>query len=83
MQPKITPRDRSEAWLIELDDICQQETGLSYKDLPDQLFQDWYDDGLTPEDAYYQLMENAYPGIETPSIYYQEFDSFSDAGPGL
>jgi hypothetical protein len=81
--PAITPRDRFEAWLIQLDDICLQEMGISYQDLPDQLFRDWFDDGLTPEDAYYQMIENEYQGIEIPTIYTQEFDIFSDADTGL
>jgi hypothetical protein len=83
MQPEMTTRDRFEAWLSTLDDICLNEMGISYQDLPDQLFRDWFDDGLTPEDAYYQMMENAYPGTETPNIFFQEFDTFSDADPGL
>ncbi|MGA2490017.1 MAG: hypothetical protein ABSF99_07490 [Anaerolineales bacterium] len=79
----ITPQDRFEAWLLALDDICMTETGFSYKDLPDQPYRDWFEDGLTSEDAFYQTMENAYPGIEIPNIYYQEFDTFTDADPGL
>jgi hypothetical protein len=70
-------------WLEKLDEICFIETGQSYQDHPDQLFKDWYEAGLTPEDAYYQMMENEYPGVETPNIYYQEFDTFTDADPGL
>jgi hypothetical protein len=79
----ITTSDRFEAWLRDLDDICLTETGLSYQDLSDHLFKDWFNDGMTPEDAYYQMMEEEYPGIETPIIYYQEFDTFTDADPGL
>jgi hypothetical protein len=83
MTEPITPRDRLEAWLKELDDITHTETGLSYNDFPDQLFKNWFEDGLTPEDAYYQLMEEEYPGTEIPNIYFQEFDTFSDADSGL
>jgi hypothetical protein len=81
--PAISTRDRFEAWLLELDDICHQESGLSYKDLPDQLFRDWFDDDMSPEDAYYQMMENIYPGLEVPNVFTQEFDEFTDADPGL
>ena len=81
--PALTPRDRFEAWLKELDEITYTETGLSYNDFPDQLFKDWFEDGLTPADAYYQLMEAEYPGTEIPDIFYQEFDEFSDADSGL
>ena len=79
----LTMQDRFEAWLMELDDICLQEMGISYKDLPNQLFRHWFDSDLTPEDAYYQMVENEYPGIEVSNIYYQEFDTFTDADPGL
>jgi hypothetical protein len=79
----ITVNDRFEAWLLELDSTCHNEMGISYKDLPDQHYRDWFEDGLTPEDAYYQLMENEYPGVEVSNIYYQEFDEFSDADSGL
>jgi hypothetical protein len=81
--PGFIEKDRFEAWLRELDEICLQEMGISYKDLPDQHFHDWFTDGFTPEDAYYLLVENEYPGIEVANIYYQEFDNFSDADPGL
>jgi hypothetical protein len=83
MNPQITNADRFEAWLLALDDICYTELGVSYKDLPDQLFKDWYDDNLSPEDAYYHLAEDAYPGTEVSNIFYQPFDTFSDADPGL
>jgi len=83
MKPQITNADRFEAWLRALDDICLDEMGVSYQDLPDQSFKDWFDDGLSPEDAYYQMIENEYPGVEVQNIYYQEFDTFTDADPGL
>jgi len=57
--------------------------GVSYQDLPEQCFKNWFDDGLSPEDAFYQMIENEYPGVEVPNIYYQEFDTFTDADPGL
>ena len=79
----ITTSDRFEAWLNALDEIFQTEMGISYKDLPDQVFRNWFDDGLTPEDAYYQMIETEYPGLEVPNIYYQKFDTFTDADPGL
>jgi hypothetical protein len=81
--PIIIPRDRFEAWLNALDEICQIEMGISYKDFLNQHFREWFDDGLSPEDAYYLMMENEYPGVEVSNIYYQEFDIFTDADPGL
>jgi hypothetical protein len=83
MNTQITNADRFEAWLRALDDICLDEMGVSYQDLPEQCFKNWFDDGLSPEDAFYQMMENEYPGVEVPNIYYQEFDSFTDSDPGL
>ena len=83
MNPQITNTDRFEAWLKALDEICQTEMGISYKDLPDQQFRNWFDDGLSPEDAYYYLIEKEYPGVEVSNVYYQEFDTFTDADPGL
>ena len=90
--PELTEKDCFEAWLLELDEITYEETGHSYKDLPDQLYRNWFDEGLSPEDAYYLMMENSYPGVEISNIFYrlgassiytQEFDTFSDADPGL
>ena len=83
MNPQITNADRFEAWLRALDDICLDEMGVSYQDLPEQCFKNWFDDGLSPEDAYYQMIENEYPGVEVSNIYYQEFDTFTDADPRL
>ena len=78
--PTITTLDRFEGWLRELDDITRQEMGISYKDLPDQLFRDWFDDGMTPEEAYSQILENECQDL---NVYTQAFDNFSDADPGL
>jgi len=86
----ITEKDRFEAWLKELDDICFDELGLSYKNLADQPYKIWFEEGYSAEDAYYELAEKCYVGVEFenihPSIsstYVQEFDTFSDADPGL
>ena len=81
--PTITNRDRYEAWLNVLDEICLDEMGVSYRDFPDQCFKDWHEDGLTPEDAYYMLIEDSYPGLDVADVYTQEFDTFTDADPGL
>jgi len=86
----ITERDRFEAWLKDLNEICFDELGFSYKDLADQPYKIWFDDGYSAEDAYYELVENCYIGVEfenfrTPisSTYTQEFEILSDADPGL
>ena len=86
----LTEIDRFEAWLKELDEICFDEFGFSYKDLPDQPYKIWFNDGYSSEDAFYELAENCYLGVEFENIqapisstFTQEFDSFSDADPGL
>jgi len=35
-------------WMERVDDVCQLQFGLSIHDLPDMLFRDGYDAGLTP-----------------------------------
>jgi len=87
---ELTEKDRFEAWLKELDEICFDELGLSYKDLADQPYRKWFEDGYSAEDAFYALAENCYLGLEFENIqapisstYIQEFDTFSDADPGL
>jgi hypothetical protein len=82
-----------EIWLMNLDDIVQENTGLSYKDMPDRLFRDWFDEDLTPEEAYTRLVDSLTPDLaifnlfdsepDELSTYVQEFDEFTDADPGL
>lgn len=86
----LTENDRFEAWLRELDDICFDEFGLNYKDFNDQPYKVWFGDGYSVEDAFYELVEKCYFGVEFEnvqapigSIYTQEFDTVSDADPGL
>jgi hypothetical protein len=86
----LTENQRFEAWLKELDEICFDELGFSYRDLPDQKYNDWFTDGYGAVDAFYELAENCYLGVEfennqvlISSTYTQEFDTFSDADPGL
>jgi hypothetical protein len=52
MSPEITPSDPFEAWLKELDEICFDELGLSYLNLPDQTYRKWFNDGYSAEDAF-------------------------------
>ena len=88
--PELSEKDRFEAWLRELDDICFEELGLSYHDLADQPYKTWFNDGYSAEDAFYELAENCYQGVEFENVrapisstYTQEFDTFSDSDPGL
>ena len=87
----ITPSDRFEVWLKELDEICFDELGVSYHNLPDQTYCKWFNDGYFAEDAFYELAENCfYAGVEFENVqasisstYTQKFDSFTDADPSL
>ncbi len=38
-------------WMAELDLRCGRKVGLSIRDLADQPFSDWYEDGITPAQA--------------------------------
>jgi hypothetical protein len=87
---ELTERDRFEAWLKELDEICFDELGLSFKDLADQPYKTWFEQGFSAEDAFYSLAENCFLGVEFENVrtpisgtYTQEFDTFSDADSGL
>jgi hypothetical protein len=51
-----------EKWLAAVDNICYKNIGLSYEDVPDQTWRDWYEDELTPQEAFDELCENE--GIE-------------------
>jgi len=89
MNPQITNADRFEAWLLALDEICYTELGVSYKNLPEQTYREWFNDGYSAEDAFYELAENCYAGVEFENIqapvsstYSQEFHLFTDAVPG-
>ena len=37
-------------WMERVDHVCQMDFGLSIHDLPDMLFRDAYDSGLSPEE---------------------------------
>lgn len=38
-------------WLKKVDEAVQKRAGLSYQDLPDCPYADWYEDGATPTGA--------------------------------
>ena len=45
-------------WLAAVDKICYENTCLSYEDLPDQTWRDWYEDELTPQEAFDEMCDN-------------------------
>jgi hypothetical protein len=68
-----------ENWLTLLDEVCFQYMGVGYRDLPDQNLKALYQDGMTPKVACFQMMQN----LDAADVYFQEFDCFTDADPGL
>jgi len=38
-------------WIREVDTLCIGKFGLGVNDLPDMAYRDWYDDGITVEEA--------------------------------
>lgn len=47
-----------EQWLREVDTALTSECGLSYLDLPDQPWRDWFDSDMTPQDAAQECLDN-------------------------
>ena len=75
----LTEKDRVESWLREFDEVCQTELGMSFRDLPDQNLKAWYQNGMTPKVACFQMMQN----LDAAEVYFQESDVFSDADSGI
>ena len=48
-----------EQWMKKVDRIIGERVGLSYLDLADQPYRDWYDDGMTPSEAASAAIEDA------------------------
>lgn len=46
-------------WMKRVDDLVWQQAGCSVHDLPDCLFRDWHEDGVTPEEAAERAVEEA------------------------
>ena len=55
----VTPRPSFRAWMIEVDRKVNQACHLSYDDLPDQCYLDWYRDGVTSTQAARRAIKNA------------------------
>lgn len=41
-----------EGWMQGIDNLCYENYGLSYQDLPDQSFRDWFEDDLSPQEVF-------------------------------
>lgn len=46
-------------WLEEVNAIVEKKWGLSVDDLPDVLYADWFEDGVTPKEAAEKWIANA------------------------
>lgn len=47
-----------ESWLDKVGAALRKKCGLSYSDLADQPYRDWFDSGMTPTQAANQVLEN-------------------------
>ena len=48
-----------EQWLAKIDAILLSKIGLSYNDLPDCPYAQWYEDGVTAKGAASRAIKNA------------------------
>lgn len=55
MKTKLT----FEQWLREVDRAVVAKVGLSYQDLPDCCYRDWYDQGVSPKGAASRAIRSA------------------------
>jgi len=46
-------------WMAEIDRLMVAEAGVTHNDLPDQPWRDWYDEGLEPEEAVENALDDA------------------------
>jgi len=44
-------------WMLQLDRAVSAKIGASVHDLPDMTFRDWFDDGLTIEEAVEEVLD--------------------------
>jgi hypothetical protein len=81
MNPKTKPQaqDQSEAafkkWMSEVDIAVAGRAFVSAYDLPDQPYRDWFEEGLSPDEAAAQALEEA--GYEDgDGVMSDDFDMF-------
>ena len=46
------------AWIAAVDHLIQSEVGTTHEDIPDACWRDWFDDGLTPKEAWESYKED-------------------------
>ena len=57
-----------DAWYKECDGIVSRRLGLGVEDLPDATWRDYYEDGLTPDEAIECAKEAAWYDYLVPGI---------------
>ena len=73
-----------ETWYEQLRGHVRNQAGIELEDLPDQLYKDWWTDGITPTDAYYLIMDDEdFSDLDLEHAYTSEVCETSDADPGL
>lgn len=46
-------------WMAEVDEVIVETVGLTSSDLPDCLWRDWFESGMSHKDAAAQALEDA------------------------
>ena len=57
-EPKENNREPFNVWYSEVDKKIQSVCGLGIRDLPDQPYYDWYENGMTTHEAKEITLEN-------------------------
>lgn len=61
IDPRASSTDEGmtfDKWLRQVDGVIGGLVGLSYNDLADQTWYDWYEGNMTAEEAAYECLEN-------------------------
>ena len=56
--------DSFEIWLKQVDKILSKQVGFAHDDLPDALWADYYEDGLSPIEAIDAAVDDAWYDVE-------------------
>jgi hypothetical protein len=87
MYQTTNPRTYAE-WIAELNDICSQELGLDFQDLPDVRSLDDFEAGISPEDAFQNYCADSWELYDPEHQHAAlldliDFENFTDATQGL
>lgn len=56
-----TPKLDFDTWMRKVNGCVAERCGLSADDLPDKPYRDWYDSGMTPQDAAVEVISDEAP----------------------